>query len=156
MSYEIDISNQQQRLAVDETIIRTLIENVLDVEQIDQATISVAIVDDTTIHRLNREYLQHDYETDVLSFVLSSDGQPLDGEVIVSADTAVREAPDFKNSALEELYLYVVHGTLHLVGYRDKAQHEKAQMREQEARHMKFVSEVSSDDLRGNSSEQHK
>ena len=55
---------------------------------ISTGMVSVAVVDDPAIHRLNREFLQHDYPTDVLSFLLERDGEHLEGEVIVSSDTA--------------------------------------------------------------------
>ncbi len=84
-------------------------------------SISIAIVDDSTIHALNRQYLQHDYPTDVLSFCLAGDDPPgpLDGEVIVSQQTAARAAPEYRWSAAEELLLYIIHGTLHLTGHDD-------------------------------------
>ena len=63
----------------------------------NRAEISIAIVDDQRMHALNRQYLQHDYPTDVLSFVLECDeaAKSLDGEIIASADYAAREAPRY-------------------------------------------------------------
>ncbi len=94
--------------------------------------VSVAIVDDATIHQLNRSYLQHDYPTDVLSFPLHREANRLEGEIIVSADTAAASAPGYGWSAAEELLLYLIHGTLHLVGHDDHAPEERRRMREAE------------------------
>jgi probable rRNA maturation factor len=92
------------------------------------ATVSVAIVDDSTIHRLNRQFLEHDYATDVLSFVLQE--RPiLEGEIIASSDAAERAAAEAGWSAQDELLLYVVHGSLHLVGHRDQCDDDAAAMR---------------------------
>ena len=68
--------------------------------------LSVAVVDDPTIHELNRQFLDHDYPTDVLSFLLERDGDALEGEVVVSADT---RGPRRSNGwpADDELLLYV-------------------------------------------------
>jgi probable rRNA maturation factor len=101
---------------------------------VERATLNIAIVDDTTIHGLNREYLEHDYPTDVLSFLLERDKGSLEGEVIVSLDMATRRAAEFGWSAADELLLYVIHGTLHLVGYDDQAEAARGEMRAAERR----------------------
>ncbi len=94
-----------------------------------RAVVSVALVDDPTIHELNQRFLQHDYPTDVLSFVLEKGPDHLDGEVIVSLDTAIRCATEYGWPAENELLLYVVHGTLHLVGFDDQNDEQRRQMR---------------------------
>ncbi|RIK77346.1 MAG: rRNA maturation RNase YbeY [Planctomycetota bacterium] len=95
----------------------------------DRGEISVAIVDDRTIHRLNRQFLEHDYPTDVLSFPLVDAPPRLEGEIIASLDTAVRYGEEVGWPAADELLLYVVHGALHLAGYRDKEPDDEARMR---------------------------
>lgn len=134
----IDVCNRQNSLAVDESLIREQIETIARDEKFEHGEISVAIVTDGEMHGLNREHLDHDYPTDVLSFVWASDGRSLDGEIIVSADTAIRAAHDFGWSAADELLLYIVHGTLHLTGYRDKSQEERHQMQEREAHYLRL------------------
>jgi probable rRNA maturation factor len=94
--------------------------------------ISVAIVDDATIHQLNRQHLGHDYPTDVLSYPLTDCAEKLEGEIVASAETAQRTAPEFGWSCREELCLYVVHGALHLAGYRDATDAEVESMRQAE------------------------
>jgi probable rRNA maturation factor len=94
--------------------------------------VSIAIVNDETIHELNRRFLNHDYATDVLSFALSEDPTRLEGEIVVSLDTAERASAEAGWSTDDELLLYVVHGALHLAGYGDKTASEAAKMRAQE------------------------
>ncbi len=96
------------------------------------AAVSIAVVDDDTIHDLNRRYLDHDWPTDVLSFVLDDSEGHLEGEVIFSADTAARSASDIGWPAAAEQLLYAVHGTLHLVGFGDKSAAERKEMRSAE------------------------
>ena len=98
--------------------------------------ISLAIVDDPTIHTLNREHLQHDYATDVLSFVLDRSDTSIDGEVIVSCDTASNNAPEYEWTPQDELLLYFIHGCLHLVGYDDHNDKDRAAMRAGEAKYL--------------------
>ncbi|HUY34598.1 MAG TPA: rRNA maturation RNase YbeY [Pirellulales bacterium] len=128
----IEFANEQDRHAVDESRLCSAVTRVLEGECVSEATISLAIVDDPTIHHLNRKYLDHDEPTDVLSFVLEQGPDALEGEIIVSADRAAAMARGFGWSADDELLLYVIHGALHLVGYDDTNPSARAVMRGKE------------------------
>lgn len=134
--FQIEVINNQQSLAVEEEFVQRGVTATLHSENISSAGISVAIVDDPRIHELNRRFLDHDYPTDVLSFLLdasgSDDRRHIEGEVIVSADTARHRAREFNWRPLDELLLYVVHGTLHLCGYDDHESQERHLMRSRE------------------------
>ncbi|MHC4879153.1 MAG: rRNA maturation RNase YbeY [Planctomycetota bacterium] len=143
--YQIDISDNQDCLQLDADYLTEVVRKTLEAEQVATASLSIAIVDNPTIHELNREYLQHDYETDVLSFLLEvtdnsqhQPGQPrgagknIDGEVIVSAEYARDRSADYDWEPLHELLLYIVHGVLHLCGYDDLSEEELPLMRERE------------------------
>ena len=148
--YQIDIANSQDCLDVDEEFLTQVAERVLAAEQVAAAEISIALVDNATIHELNRQYLNHDYPTDVLSFLLECDpeetgppaagfpetlrgrGKRLEGEVIISTETALQDAENFGWSPREEVVLYLIHGLLHLVGYDDLSSTEQAVMRARE------------------------
>src|SRR6056297_1160933 len=95
--------------------------------------IGLAVVDDPAIHRVNRQHLQHDYPTDVISFPYQLTPPLVEGELIVSWQTAAREAERVGWPAAHELLLYLVHGTLHLVGMDDQDAPGRAAMREAEA-----------------------
>jgi probable rRNA maturation factor len=130
--FNIEINNQQNRLAIDIDRLTRAVEMVLSDEGVEAAAINVAIVDDPTIHDLNRRFLDHDEPTDVLSFVLDDDAGRLEGDVIASADTAIRTAAHLQWPAADELLLYAIHGTLHLVGYDDLDSESRREMRERE------------------------
>jgi len=141
--YQIALVNQQSRHPVNETQLTAAATAILQDSAFSSAAISLAVVDDETIHELNRRHLDHDWPTDVLSFVLE-DGDHLEGEVILSADTAAIAADELGNFAAEEQLLYVVHGMLHLVGYDDKSEADAEEMRAAEARYLRqFGVEVS-------------
>ena len=127
----IHVANEQT-LPLDETPLRRAVRMILRDAAISHAEVSIAVVDDPTIHQLNRQYLDHDEATDVISFVLQREEDRLEGEVVVSAETAQRCAHQFGWSAADELLLYVIHGTLHLVGYDDQTPEQRAAMRDQE------------------------
>lgn len=141
--FQIDISDQQTHLDVRGERIREVIDRVLREEGFRFGEISVALVDDAAIHKINRDFLGHDYPTDVVSFVLNSDGddlfqdrelhsKSLEGELVISTETAVREAVAHGWSADDELLLYVVHGVLHLCGYDDLTDDARPIMRRRE------------------------
>lgn len=90
--------------------------------------------DHATVHELNRDFLSHDYETDVLSFPLSDnpDTSVVDGEVYVDLDTAHERCSEFGVTFKAETYRYVVHGLLHLLGYEDDTPALKNEMRQKE------------------------
>lgn len=133
---QIDITDEQATLAIDEDALRRAVEPILREAGIEAGSLSIAVVDDETIHTLNLQFLAHDYPTDVLSFLLEREGTRLEGEVVVSSDTAARVATEAGWKPQEELLLYVIHGTLHLVGYDDSDDESRAAMRAAERRHL--------------------
>lgn len=135
---KVAINNQQASYRVDRAQLKEGVRRVLAGEGVDAAVISLAVVDDATMHALNRQYLQHDYPTDVLSFLLEEDDERIEGEIIISADYAAREAEHFGWQVQDEMLLYVIHGTLHLAGYDDLEPELKTEMRAKEREYLKL------------------
>ena len=81
---------------------------------------SLCLVDDKIMRQLNRKYFGRDASTDVIAFNT--------GDIAVSTDTAVINAGIFKTTPLDELLLYVIHGTLHVFGYDDKTVRQRTVM----------------------------
>jgi probable rRNA maturation factor len=128
----IHITNHQKTLKIDRRRIRQAVRAIVTDAGIAEATISIAIVDDATIAKLHQQFLDDPTPTDVLSFVLERTEDSLEGEVVASADTAKACAPRYNLSPEDELLLYVIHGTLHLVGYDDTTPRQRAVMRKKE------------------------
>ena len=107
---------------VDPRTIGRRAERLLRFLELDGSTLSILLCDDEVIRKLNREYRQKDEATDVLSFsmsegeVLVGDSELL-GDIIISVETAVRQAPAVGHSATEEVTSLLIHGLLHLLGY---------------------------------------
>lgn len=134
LNIEIEIANEQTALEVDEEQIRATVRAALELGHVTRAEITVALVDDATIHDVNRQFLNHDYPTDVISFPLSDSPEALIGDIVLSTDTARREAArvDGVWTPTDEVLLYVAHGMLHLVGFDDHADDDLARMRDAE------------------------
>jgi probable rRNA maturation factor len=130
---KISIACPQDILAIDRGRMREVARTVLAGEEVADYEISLAFVDNPTIHRLNKRFLNHDEPTDVLSFPLSdAHARKLAGELIVGVEVAKEQAERRGHDVHAELALYVIHGLLHLCGYDDKAEDAARQMRERE------------------------
>ena len=131
--YRVEVALCLQQPDVDEAALRQLAEYVLSAQNVADATISVALVDSATMRQLNQQYLQHDYDTDVLSFPFSEPDQPLDGEVIISPHYAAQACHEFGTSLHQEIGIYLIHGLLHLCGYRDDQEPDRQQMHDRQS-----------------------
>ena len=89
---------------------------------------------DRRVLEINRQYLNHDFFTDVITFNLSDSGRDVQGEVYVSTDRVRQNSKTFNVSFSGELYRVMFHAALHLCGYRDKTTKEKAIMKKEEDR----------------------
>lgn len=117
----IPVTNRQRRVLLRAADVRAAVTATFEAEDGGEPWVGVALVDDATIRELNREHLEHDWATDVIAFDYGDDPSPdaLRGEVVASAETARREAEERGSEPRDELLLYVVHGTLHLLGWED-------------------------------------
>jgi probable rRNA maturation factor len=99
--------------------------------------VTLAFVDNTHIHRLNKQFLQHDEPTDVLTFPYTDpDSKVLEGEVVIGYEVAKENAADRGHDVNLELLLYAIHGALHLCGYADTDDASAAEMRKKEREYL--------------------
>lgn len=87
---------------------------------------------DDYLLQMNKNFLQHDTFTDIITFDLSESDQFITGEIFISIDRVLDNAQKFNVSFSEELHRVLIHGVLHLLGFKDKTGEESALMREQE------------------------
>lgn len=86
---------------------------------------------DEKILEVNKQYLQHDYYTDIITFDYT-EGDVISGDLFISLDTVKSNAEQFQTDYNEELYRIIIHGILHLCGINDKGPGEREQMTEKE------------------------
>ncbi|HEY3067650.1 MAG TPA: rRNA maturation RNase YbeY [Methylomirabilota bacterium] len=116
------IANRQRRRPVSVRRLAGAVARALDAVGRPAGTVEVAVVDDAEVRRLNARYRGIARRTDVLAFPLEMPGAAggLVGQIVVSADTAARQARRLRVPLALELDLLVTHGVLHLVGYDDR------------------------------------
>ncbi|MHC4780478.1 MAG: rRNA maturation RNase YbeY [Planctomycetota bacterium] len=114
--------NDLQDRPVDGKLLTRLLDFVLDRNATDKI-VSLAVVDDGRITELNVSFKGHEGPTDVLAFPLEDpaapDPDPELGEIVISADTAARQAEELGHTPEKEMCLLAVHGLLHLLGRDD-------------------------------------
>lgn len=126
MQYMIELEHETDIAGIDEHALERLAAHALDVEQVAKpAELSVLLADDPTVHELNKTYRNRDEPTDVLSFS-QTEGEPFAqpegavphlGDIVISIDTARRQALEYAISLQDEVAHLLVHGVLHLLGY---------------------------------------
>ena len=151
--YDIQINNKHADNGVDQSMLEEGIREALRRFDTASADVSVAVVSDIEIAELHEKYMHIKGATDVLTFDLAEQdhagtraagstgfagttrcagGRHVEGEIVVSADTATRRAEERAHPVAAELALYVVHGTLHLLGMDDATEQEETKMHEME------------------------
>ncbi|HEX8597228.1 MAG TPA: rRNA maturation RNase YbeY [Chloroflexia bacterium] len=100
--------------------------------------VGVVVTTDAEVHALNRQYLGHDYQTDVISFGMAEEGSeefitPEErpqylGDVVISYDRAAEQAPEYGHGTEREVATLLVHGLLHLLGYDDTTDPDREKM----------------------------
>lgn len=108
---------------------------VLEGEGVKAGRVTLAFVDSPHIHRLNKQFLDHDEPTDVLTFP-DDTGKGTSGDVVIGYEVAAEYAADRGHEVGLELLLYVVHGCLHLCGYTDTDDRSAAEMRAKEREYL--------------------
>ncbi len=135
------VANQQSTLKLPSAWLRNIVHQVLSGEKVTSAKISIALVSDSDIQRIHRQFLQHDVPTDVITFPYSARGAScLTGEIVISTDTAQAVATEFAHPAENEVALYLIHGLLHLCGYDDHDPHDREAMRKRESHYLELLS----------------
>lgn len=116
------MQNDQRAIAIDQKWLGRTAETILSAARAETAELSVLLVSDRRMRALNRRYRKKDRATDVLAFPLregrfSRFGGALLGDVVISMQTAKRQAKEFGHSLRDEIERLLVHGILHLLGY---------------------------------------
>ena len=113
------------------------ISEVITSESYVLGEINYVFCDDAYLHKINIEYLNHDTLTDIITFD-NSIGKMIHSDIVISVERVTDNAKDFNVSFEEELKRVIIHGVLHLCGYKDKSKEENALMRQKENEKIKM------------------
>lgn len=118
--------------------LKNWLKSVLEAEGFVLGDINYVFCSDEYLLKINVEYLDHDYLTDIITFDNSEDEELIEGDIFISIDRVVDNAKTFQVSTEHELRRVLVHGVLHLCGYLDKTDEEEKLMREKENHYLKL------------------
>jgi probable rRNA maturation factor len=121
----------------DRTRLKYFIEKVFVAEKKTLGNLSYIFCSDNHLLGINKDFLKHDFFTDVITFDLSAGKDKIEGEVYLSTDRIKENAKELGVSFKEELHRVMFHGALHLCGYKDKKQSDIKTMRAMEDKHLK-------------------
>ncbi len=141
---QLGVSNISRCRFLTKRKLKGIVKSVLGYAGIKDASLSIVFATDREIKRLNRLYLGKNRFTDVLSFSmregkrLKKDSSIL-GDIVISVDRARKQARRFDSTFEKEMYLYIIHGILHLLGYCDEVPSSRKRMRRKEEEILKAL-----------------
>lgn len=121
---EIDLPN------IDQVKVSSWIKATLKNEDSNYESINIVFCSDEFLLRLNKEHLDHDYFTDIITFQYEND--PIEGELFISLERVAENAKDRKIPFKTELHRVMIHGILHMIGYADKTEEDQIVIRSKE------------------------
>ena len=118
--YDIEVTAD-----IDDDWINSTCKNILNDKDKNTASISIILTNDKKLLQLKNQYFQQNILTDVITFNLEEDGDPIEGEIYISLNRVSENAIKFKQDIGIELKRVIIHGILHLLGYDDQTPEEK-------------------------------
>lgn len=139
MAIEINILDEGEFGFIPIEKTEQIVRNILTDYKIDNSLVNLIYLNDENIHAINKEYLNHDYPTDVITFVLDEDEK--EAEIIIGVETAAENAKEYEVTHESELLRLAAHGTLHLLGLDDHTDDERQNMHELENKYLGTLDE---------------
>jgi probable rRNA maturation factor len=141
---EVLITDEQQSVKVNQDFIKAISLDIMDFDGFtSNSQLSLVFCDDEAIKELNNEYRGKDEATDVLSFPIELENFVPEirmiGDIVISTETAIRQANDYNHSAEAEIVILLIHGLLHLHGYDHIEENDRVKMRARETEVLKYL-----------------
>jgi rRNA maturation RNase YbeY len=124
------------------TVLKTFITSLFKKEKKALANITYIFCSDAYLLQINRDFLAHDFYTDIITFGLSEEGHPIEAEVYISLDRVKDNARTLGATFREETLRVIFHGALHLCGYKDKKKSEISLMRQKEGQYLLLYKKI--------------
>lgn len=120
----------------DRVKLKKFIESIFKREKKKIQGLNYVFCTDEELLKINRQYLNHDYYTDIVSFELSEKDEPAEGDIYISIDRVRDNALNLGEPLYKELHRVIFHGALHLCGYKDKSRPQSREMRNKEEEYL--------------------
>jgi probable rRNA maturation factor len=137
MNRELSLRNRQRVRSLDLRLLRRVVNGLLSKLEANDFDLTIHIIAESEMTRLNETRLRHAGSTDVITFDYGEPEGPLTGEIFVCVDEALKQAVHFRATWQDELVRYLIHGILHLRGHDDLRPAARRRMKREEARLLK-------------------
>ena len=118
--------------------LKQFIQKLIRREGLQLGGLNYVFCSDKELLKINQDFLQHDYYTDIITFGYHSPGEPIQGEIYISVDRVKDNALQLGVPFKKELHRVIFHGVLHLCGYNDKNRKDQAIMRSKEEEYLRL------------------
>ena len=120
------------------TLVKEVIRDLFRKEKTRLKQLQYIFCSDEYLLQINKEHLQHNYYTDIITFDLSDTPEAVTGEIYISVDRVKDNAQNYEVSLKQELLRVIFHGALHLCGYKDKSEKDQVTMRKAEDKYLHY------------------
>jgi probable rRNA maturation factor len=128
--------NEIPRFYLDRNQLSSCIKDIIETEARKAGKVAIIFCNDDYLIKVNNEYLNHDYYTDIITFNYNN-GSIINGDLLISVERVKENAELYKDSFERELFRVIFHGILHLIGYDDKDENSEKTMRMKEDFYLK-------------------
>ncbi len=124
--------------SINKDLIKTWINKIIKDHDFNIGHISVIFCSDTYILKINKEFLNHDYYTDIITFDYC-ENRNISGDLLISLDTVRSNSKEYETEFTDELHRVIIHGILHLIGFDDTTPELRSVIREEEDKALKIL-----------------
>lgn len=139
MAIKINIINTSRYKRIFRKKIKAIVSAIFSDFGYKNAQLSLIIVDNKEIKKINKKFLNHNYPTDVICFSLADDDKEIDGEAYISIEIAIKQSKEYNVALRDELMRYAAHAALHLCGLNDATYDERKNMNDTESKYIKII-----------------
>ena len=118
--------------------LKTFLKYITKNENTNIKDLNFVFCSDDYLLDINRQYLKHDYNTDIITFELSNDKEEIIAELYISVDSVFKNSIEYQSTKKNEIHRVIFHGVLHLCGYKDKSKADIILMRSKEDEYLKL------------------
>ncbi len=139
---EITITNEYTQFSIDTSAVNKLVTQIIEMLSLKVATLSIVFVENQQIQQLHQQFFNDNSPTDIITFPLNDPGEPIEADLVISLEMAQENAKYYGVTIEEEIKRLIIHGLLHLAGWKDESPDQQRAMRKKEDDLLEHVANI--------------